>query len=176
MLLVRPKNMTRGLNRPQFIWKAAFHLSPFLYPYIVISPPDIPPGEILPLGLTYHVEYVRDQRQRVAILYSHHVELLVILDDAETPVLHLDEEYWRGHGQFRGAYVSAFEVLFKEVIQLLLFNQGQRVDFSAEHLSIGDKFNGVSPLLPIWELIKGLLSKYITELSAGLRNYVFEVC
>ena len=27
-LLVRPKYMMRGLNSPQFVWKAAFHLSP----------------------------------------------------------------------------------------------------------------------------------------------------
>ena len=29
-LLVRPKNMTRGLKRPKFVWKVAFHSSPSL--------------------------------------------------------------------------------------------------------------------------------------------------
>ena len=73
-------------------------------------------------------------------------------------------------------YVSAFEVLLEEVIQLLLFDQGQGIDFSAEHLSIGDQFNGVVPLLPIRELIKGLLSEDVPELSVGIRHYFLKAC
>ena len=73
-------------------------------------------------------------------------------------------------------YVSAFEVLFKEVIQLLLFDWGQGVDFSAECLTIRDKFNCVVPLLLIQEFIKGLLSKDVSELSVGLKNYVLKAC
>ena len=29
-LLVIPKNITKGLNMPQLVWKAIFHLSPDL--------------------------------------------------------------------------------------------------------------------------------------------------
>src|SRR5882724_8964012 len=41
-LLVRPKNITRGSNRPQFVQKATFHLSPsliltLLYPHQMSS-------------------------------------------------------------------------------------------------------------------------------------------
>ena len=41
-LLVRPKNMTRGLNRPQFVWNATFPSSPsliltLLYPHWMSS-------------------------------------------------------------------------------------------------------------------------------------------
>jgi len=59
---------------------------------------------------------------------------------------------------------------------LLRLDRGQGVDLSAECLSIGNKFNGVVLLLPVWELIKGLLGKDIFELVVGLRHYVLKVC
>ena len=68
-----------------------------------------------------------------------------------------------------------FEVLFEEVVQFLLLDQGQGVDLSAECLSIWDKFNGGVPLLPVQELIKRLLGKDILELLVGFRHYVLEV-
>src|SRR5882724_1893642 len=73
-------------------------------------------------------------------------------------------------------YMSALEVLFKEVIQLLLFDWSQGVDFSAECLSIRDKFDGMVPFLPIWELVKGFFSKDILEFLVGLRHYVLKAC
>src|SRR5882724_9947549 len=93
---------------------------------------------------------------------------------AETLTLVFDKEDWRGHGQLGGMYVSALEVLFKEVIQLLLFDWGQEVDFSAECLSFGDKFNGMVPFLPIQELVKGFFSKDALEFLVGIRHYVLE--
>src|SRR5882724_3962457 len=77
-LLVRPKNMTRGWNRPQL------HCC---------IPLDIQFGEVLLLGFGHHVEDVGDQGQGVGILYG---ELLVILDKAEASFL-LDEEDWGGN-------------------------------------------------------------------------------
>ena len=63
-----------------------------------------------------------------------------------------------------GAYASTFEVLFEKVIQLVLFDWGQGVEFSAKYLSVGDKFNDVVPFLLSWEVVKGLFSKDIPEL------------
>ena len=69
-----------------------------------------------------------------------------------------------------------FEVLFKEVVLLLLFDWSQRVDFSAKHLSIWDEFNGVVPFLLIQQFIKGLFSKDVSKLLVGFRHYVLEKC
>ena len=76
---------------------------------------------------------------------------------------------WRGE-------CVCFEVLFEEVIQLLLYDQGQGVDFGVEFLSVRDKFNGMVPLLLLWELIKGLLSEDISELLVGPWHNVLEAC
>jgi len=43
-LFVRPKNMTRGLYKPQLVQKVVFHL---LYLDIVETPPDIQFHEVL---------------------------------------------------------------------------------------------------------------------------------
>src|SRR5882724_2878796 len=76
-LLVRPKHMTRGLNKPLFIQKAAFH---FFDLYVVVTPADVQLGKILSLGLRYFIEDIWDQGEGVGILNSHCIELLVVLD------------------------------------------------------------------------------------------------
>jgi len=55
--------------------------------------------------------------------------------------------------------MSAFEVLIKEVIQLLLLNWGQGVDLGTECLRVQDEFYGVIPFILIQEFIIGLFGK-----------------
>jgi len=82
VLLVRPKNMTRGLNKP---WFSCHPLISFPNTYIVVSPSDIQLGEIFFLGFRHAVEDVWDQGQRVGVLYGHHIELSIILDRQKLP-------------------------------------------------------------------------------------------
>ena len=44
-------------------------------------------GEIFCLGFGHAVEDVRDQRQGVGVLFSHCIELLIILDESKAPIL-----------------------------------------------------------------------------------------
>ena len=44
---------------------------------------------------------------------------------------------------------------------IALFNQSKGVGLGAEHLTVGDKFYGMVPLLPVWELIEGFLVKHL---------------
>src|SRR5882672_2495660 len=101
---------------------------------------------------------------------------MVVLDKAEASILFLNKEDGRGHGRFGQAYASTLEVLIEELVQLLLLDQFQRVDLSAEFLCIWDKFNGMVPFLPIWEFIKGLLGEDVFELLVRLRYYILKVC
>ena len=61
----------------------------------------------------------------------------------------------------------AFEVLIKEVIQLLLLNLGQGVNLCTEHLRVWDKFYGMVPFFPIWEFMEGFFGKELLELLVG---------
>src|SRR5467141_1305052 len=81
-LLVRPKNMTRGSNRPQFVRKAAFHSSPsliltLLYPHRtsnLVKYFTLAPDTVL------RMSGIRGKG--VGILYRQHIELMVVLDEA----------------------------------------------------------------------------------------------
>jgi len=77
---------------------------------------DIQLGEIFCLSFRHVVEDVWDQGQRVGVLYSHCIELSIILDKAEAPILLFDEEDWGCHRRLRWVYMSAFKVLIQEVI------------------------------------------------------------
>ena len=96
--------------------KSCLPLISFLNPYIVVSPSDIQLGEIFHLGFGHTVEDVWDQGQRVGVLYSHHIELTIILDKVEAPILLFDEEDQGCHWQLRWVYTLAFKVLIQEVI------------------------------------------------------------
>src|SRR5467141_2689260 len=77
-LLVRPKNMTRGSNRPWFIQKATFHSSPsliltLLYPHQTSSLVKyfaLAPDTVL------RMSGIRGRG--VGILYGQHIELPVV--------------------------------------------------------------------------------------------------
>src|SRR5882724_10162281 len=79
-LVIKPKNITRGLKRPQVCPECGFPLVSLFIMHIVVSPMDIQLHEILGLGFGYFVEDVWDQREGVGILHSHHIELSVVLD------------------------------------------------------------------------------------------------
>ena len=68
-----------------------------------------------------------------------------------------------------------FEVLIKEVIQLLLINWDYWVDPGACWRVWGE-FYGVVSFLLIQELIKGDLGKDILELLVGFGQYVLNLC
>src|SRR5882724_11450323 len=72
--------------------KSCLPLISFLNPYIVVSPSAVQLGEIFRLGFRHAVEDVQDQGQRVGVLYRHRIELLIILDKVEAPILPFDEE------------------------------------------------------------------------------------
>src|SRR5882724_65767 len=72
--------------------KSCLPLISFTNPHIVVSPSDIQLGEVFHLGFGHAVEDVWDKGQRVGVLYGHHIELSIILDKVETPILIFDEE------------------------------------------------------------------------------------
>ena len=82
--------MTTDSNRPSSEKPPSTHLPP--NPYIFVSLSDIKLGEVLFLGFRHTVEDVMDQGQGVGVLYGHHIELSIILDEVEAPVLLFDEE------------------------------------------------------------------------------------
>src|SRR5882724_6361111 len=89
-LLVKLKNITKGSKRPHFVLKVAFHLSPslicmLLYPQWIFV-------KYLAFCLWDIVNDVWDQREGVGILHSHRIKLLVVLYQAQAPILLLHEE------------------------------------------------------------------------------------
>ena len=62
-----------------------------------------------------------------------------------------------GDAQLQWAYALALKILVEEFIQLFLLEWGKRVDLGAEVVGIWNKFNGVVPLLPNWNLSKDSL-------------------
>ena len=88
--------------------------------YVVVSPLDIQLGEVLCLGFRHLVEDIRDQGKGVRVLHSRHIELMIILDEAEAFIFLLDGEDRGCHWKLGWAYVLAFEVLIEEVIQFIL--------------------------------------------------------
>src|SRR5882724_7607014 len=79
-LLVKPKNMTRGSNKPLFIQNVAFHSSPSLIHMLLQPQWTSNLGKISSLGLRYFIEDVWDQEEGVGILHGHCIELSVVLD------------------------------------------------------------------------------------------------
>jgi len=71
----------------------------YLDPYIVVSLTDVKLGEIPHFSFGYFVEDIWDQSQRVGVLHYHHVELQVVLNKMEAPILLFYEEDRRGHWQ-----------------------------------------------------------------------------
>ena len=59
----------------------------FQNPYIIVSPSDIQLGEMFCLSFRHAVESVQDQGQSIGVLYSHHIELSIILAKVEAPIL-----------------------------------------------------------------------------------------
>ena len=55
--------------------------------HVVVSPLDIQFGEVLCFGSGHHIEDVGNQGQGVGIIYSHCIELTVVLDEAEASIL-----------------------------------------------------------------------------------------
>src|SRR5882672_340987 len=145
------KEHDKGFKQASVCPKGCLPLVSILDSHIVVYPSDVQFGEVLHFGSGHHIEDVGDQGQGVGILHGQHVELTVVLDEVEASVLFLNEEDGGGHGQFGWVYVSALEVLIKELIWLLLLNWCQRVDLSVKCLSIQDQFYGMVPFLPIWE-------------------------
>ena len=96
--------------------KGCLPLISFPNPYIIVSPSDVQLGEIFCLSFGHTVEDVRDQGQRVRVIYGHCIELSIILDKAEAPILLFYEEDQGCHWQLRWAYMSAFKVLVQEVV------------------------------------------------------------
>jgi len=81
-----------GFEQASVHLKVGFPLISLLDPYIVVSPSDIQLGEVIHLGFGHFVEDIRDQGQEVSVLHGHHIELLIILDNAEASIFLLDEE------------------------------------------------------------------------------------
>ena len=61
-------------------------------------------------------------------------------------------------------------MLFKKLIQLLLFIWGQWVDFTRGGVSSRDKFDAVIPTPSFWKRVKAFLGKDILEVMKILRN------
>src|SRR5882724_3512577 len=69
---------------------------------------------------------------------------------------------------------TGFEILIEEFVQLFLFDLGQGIDLGAEVVGIWYKFDGMVPLLPIRQFIKGLLGENVLEFLVWLGHYVFK--
>ena len=59
---------------------------------------------------------------------------------------------------------------------MFLFNWGQGIDLGAEVTGIWYKFDGMVPLLLVWQLVEGLLGENISEFLVQFGHYVFETC
>ncbi|KAG5727470.1 hypothetical protein E4T56_gene12034 [Termitomyces sp. T112] len=62
----------------------------FLDAHIVVAPPDIQFGKV-PHTLEV-VDELRNEEERIAVLHSHGIENLVVLDQLEQAIILLDEE------------------------------------------------------------------------------------
>src|SRR5467141_1004857 len=77
-LLVRPKNMTRGSNRPRFVRKAAFHSSPSLILTLLYPHQTSSLVKYFALALDTMLRMSGIRGRGVGILYGQHIELPVV--------------------------------------------------------------------------------------------------
>jgi hypothetical protein len=95
---------------------------------------------------TYFVDQLGNKWKGVTVSDRPLVDSSVVLDGAEFSIFLLDEEERGGVGTFGGANVTFFHVFLHKLLQLLLFELGESVDFSRYGAwSVGFKFDGVVP-------------------------------
>ena len=61
-------------------------------------------------------------------------------------------------------------MLFKELVELLLFIQRQGVDFTGGWFSSRDEFDTMIPMHVLWKRIEGAFGKDILKIMMILRN------
>ncbi|KAG5337050.1 hypothetical protein C0989_011015 [Termitomyces sp. Mn162] len=104
------KQLKQSLVGPE----GSLPLISFLSAHIVVTPPDIQFSEVLHTPEV--VDEVRDEGERVMVLYHHDVEYLVVLDQSECTILLLDKEDWRSYWRLGWTDTTRVQVLLQEGI------------------------------------------------------------
>ena len=94
--------------------------------YIVEIPINIQLSKILgSIELSYKF---RDQGQGLFVLHHHRVQGPIVLYQLERAILLLDQKHWSSYRQLEQVNLSSIQVLLQEYVQLLLLNQGKKVN------------------------------------------------
>ena len=89
------KEHDQGFKESTISAKHCFPLITFLDVNIVITPPDIKLGKVsCTLELIYKF---RNDRQWVVVLHCHHIECMVVLDQAKQTIFLLNKKHRQGH-------------------------------------------------------------------------------
>jgi hypothetical protein len=99
--------------------ESCFPLISVFNSYVVVSPSDIHLGEV-PCFLEL-IEEVRNSGEWVGVPNCACVELLLVLAEAESPILLCYKEEGGGLWRFRFSNVAFFEVFFDKCVQFLVF-------------------------------------------------------
>src|SRR6266436_5953080 len=108
----------QGFKKSSVCAECGLPLITFLNADIVVSPSDIKLGEVT--RTPESVNEVGDERQRIRILYCLCIQCPVVLDQSETSILLLDEEYRSCHWGLGGTDPTRCQILFDEGVQFSL--------------------------------------------------------
>src|SRR5882724_8958985 len=112
------KEHDQGFEKSSVCAESGLPFITFLDADIVVSPSDIKLGEVA--RTPESVNEVGDERKWICILYRLCVQRPVVLDQSETSILLLDEEYRSCHWGFGGTDPARCQILLNEGVQFRL--------------------------------------------------------
>src|SRR6266436_480001 len=115
------KEHDQGFENSSVCAESGLPLITFLDADVVVSPSDIKLGEVA--RTPESVNEVRDEQKRICILYHLCIQCPVVLDQSETSILLLDEEYRSCHWGLGGTNPTRCQILLNEGVQFSLLVQ-----------------------------------------------------